>query len=200
VNLLKGSLYQGSDTRKGEPVTDEQLAQQIQQGQPDALTILVEHHYDSLLGYLYRMLSGNRPLAEDLVQETFLRVVRSIDRYTYPRPFKPWLYSIATNLARNYYDSAETRRTTVGIDDVNAPDDAPGIEDVLTHQRNVEHVIAVLDALPDHQREVIILRYYQECSLAEIAEVLKLPVGTVKSRLSIGLSRLRALMEEEEHA
>jgi RNA polymerase sigma-70 factor, ECF subfamily len=183
------------------PVTDEQLAQQLQQGKSEALSILVERHYDSLLGYLYRMLGGNRALAEDLNQETFLRVLRSIDRYTYPRPFKPWLYTIATNLARNHYDRAETRRTSADLDLLDGIDSGtPRIEEVLTFERDVEQTISMLGSLPDHQREVIILRYYQECSLAEIGEVLNLPVGTVKSRLSIGLSRLRAMMQEEEIA
>src|SRR3954447_15949399 len=91
--------------------SDEDLARQLQQGDRGALTALVERHYDSLLGYLYRMTRGDRSLAQDLVQETFLRALRGIGGYQYPRPFKPWLYAIATNLARNHYTSADTRRT-----------------------------------------------------------------------------------------
>jgi RNA polymerase sigma-70 factor, ECF subfamily len=180
-------------------LTDEQLAQQIQQGNSEALSALVERHYDRLLGYLYRLLNGNRDLAEDLVQETFMRVLRSIDRYSYPRPFKAWMYSIATNLARNHYDRAETRRVA-GRDDEMAglASDDPGIEDGLAHQGDVARIVETLGALPEHQREVIILRYYEECSLNEIADALNLPVGTVKSRLSIGLGRLKSLMQEEE--
>src|SRR5690348_4545040 len=92
-------------------VSDEQLAQQLQDGDRAALTALVERHYDPLLGYLYRLARGDRPLAQDLAQETFLHALRGITHYTYPRPFKPWLYAIATNLARNHYNRADTRRT-----------------------------------------------------------------------------------------
>lgn len=180
-------------------MTDEQIAQQIQQGNSDALSALVERHYDRLLGYLYRLLNGNRDLAEDLVQETFMRVMRSIDRYTYPRPFKAWLYSIATNLARNHYDRAETRRVTGSDDEIaTLTSGDPTIEDDLAHQVDVARIVETLGALPEHQREVIILRYYEECSLSDIADALNLPVGTVKSRLSIGLGRLKSLMQEKE--
>jgi RNA polymerase sigma-70 factor (ECF subfamily) len=128
-----------------------------------------------------------------------MRVMRSIDRYTYPRPFKAWMYTIATNLARNHYDRAETRRVTGSDDEIaNLISEDAGIEDGLAHQGDVQQIIATLGALPEHQREVIILRYYEECSLNEIADALNLPVGTVKSRLSIGLARLKSLMQKKE--
>src|SRR5215475_1657683 len=107
-------------------LSDEQLAKQLQQGDRAALTALVERHYDPLLGYLYRMTRGDRSLAQDLVQETFLRVLRGISGYSTPRPFKPWLYAIATNLVRNYYTSADLRRTDNSLEDEDyASEDAP---------------------------------------------------------------------------
>jgi RNA polymerase sigma-70 factor (ECF subfamily) len=140
--------------------TDEELAQQLQQGVRTALTALVARHYDPLLGYLYRMTRGDRSLAQDLAQETFLRALRGINGYSYPRPFKPWLYAIATNLARNHYTSADTRRTENAIEDQeydagDAPDAA------LLERDEAQSVITALDTLPDHQREVIVLYFYQ---------------------------------------
>jgi len=82
--------------------TDENLALSIKQGNIGALSLLVERHYSSLKGYLYRMTNGNLSLSEDLAQESFLRVLRGIHQYHYPRPFKTWLYTIATNVARNF--------------------------------------------------------------------------------------------------
>ena len=106
--------------------TDEQLAQQLQQGDQGALSVLVERHYDPLLGYLYRLTRGDRSLAQDLAQETFLRALRGIAGYISPRPFKPWLYAIATNLARNHYTRADTRRTDNTLEDAEyGADDAP---------------------------------------------------------------------------
>lgn len=168
-------------------IPDERLALDVQRGIQAALAQLVERHHNPLMGYLYRMTSGDRQLAEDLVQETFLRMVRSINHYTYPRPFKPWLYAIATNLARDYYKAASTRLDT-DLDDTAWHDTSP--EETAQANEEVQTIIRALAAMPDFQREVIVLRFYQALSLAEIAEALDIPVGTVKSRLSLGLKRL----------
>src|ERR1700674_5096205 len=89
---------------------DEELMLQVMRGETDALAPLVTRHHSPLLGYLYRLLGGNRALAEDLAQETFLRVLEQ-DNYQAGRPFKPWLYSIATHLAHDHFRAANTRRT-----------------------------------------------------------------------------------------
>jgi len=175
--------------------TDEELARGVQGGNRDDLAALVERHHGALMGYLYRLCGGDRALAGDLAQEAFLRLLRAIDQYRYPHPFKPWLYAIATNLARDYYKQAELRHTQSASDDEaqweSASDLSGGPEERLQTEREAQQVEAAVTALPDHQREVVILRYYQDLSLAEIADVLGVPVGTVKSRLSLGLKRLR---------
>jgi RNA polymerase sigma-70 factor (ECF subfamily) len=83
--------------------SDEQLMAAVLAGDQVALAKLVTRHHAPLLGYLYRLAGGDRPLAEDLVQETFLRILR---QRTHPSlcPFKPWLYKIATNLARDHFN------------------------------------------------------------------------------------------------
>ena len=176
---------------------DEDLARALQRGDTRALTLLVERHHAPLLGYLYRLTGGDRPLAEDLVQETFLRVLRNIRQYHPAQRFKPWLYAIATNLARDHFKRADTRRTdpiqtdTLALPDPNQPEPT-----FLAHD-DARQVIAALAHLPALQRETVILRYYQDLSLAEIAETLNIPVGTVKSRISIGLQKLRELLEDD---
>ena len=178
-------------------ISDEALALELQQGRQTALTALVERHYEPLLGYLYRMMSGDRALAEDLVQETFLRALSGIAQYQHPRPFKPWLYAIATNLARNHYKSADTRYTLAADEDgvVSGEWDAP--EEALLAEDEVQTVIAALASLPDDQREVIVLYYYQSLEGAAIAAALGIPLGTVRSRLAAGVRRLRRWMEEK---
>ncbi|MBI5928535.1 MAG: RNA polymerase sigma factor [Chloroflexi bacterium] len=178
--------------------TDEALAQGIQQGRTPDLGVLVERHYSLLKGYLYRMTNGNLLLSEDMAQETFLRALRNIHQYQYPRPFKAWLYAIATNLVRHHFEQADTRHTITAseMDWHNLTDAAPLPEAQLVISEATRQVTHALAQLPLHQREAIVLRYYEEMPLAQIAEVLKIPEGTVKSRLSIGLRRLRELMEE----
>lgn len=179
--------------------SDEMLARSVQQGNTDAMHTLVDRYQGALFAYLFRLTNGDSALAEDLVQESFIRVMRSAKQYQYPRPFKPWLYQIATNLGRDHYKRLSTRQTVYLTEAIaNRPD---------SNVRNAPEAVAMaddesaalreaLEDLPDHQRETIILRYFQELSLAEIAEVQGLPVGTVKSRLSLGLKRLRSVMEE----
>ena len=176
---------------------DEQLACAIQQGDADALSLLVEKHYSPLMGYLYRMLGGNRPLAEDFAQETFLKMQQSIGQYQCPRPFKPWLYAIASNLARNHFRKADTRYTQEEDDTMEQQvTNNPSPEEAAATADDHRQVIDVLMNLSVQHREVVVLRYYEEHSLSEIADALGIPVGTVKSRLSIGLKRLRVLMEQ----
>lgn len=172
--------------------TDEQLARQMQQGDANALAQLVERHHSPLLGFLYRLTGGDRALAEDLTQDTFLRVLRTIRQYRASRPFKPWLYAIALNVARDHFKRADTRHTDSATDDV-LDDIAAPREDELDF--DARQVVAAITALPEHQRVAILLRYYQDLSLAEIAEALNIPIGTVKSRLSLGLQRLRSRLE-----
>ncbi len=176
-------------------LSDEQLARAIQRGDKAALTPLVERHHSPLIGYLYRMTGGDRQLAEDLAQEAFLRALRGIAGYRYPRPFKPWLYAIATNLARDHYKRADTRRTEpINTGTLRHPAPNPP-EAAYQNTAEAQQVAAAVAALPAHQREAVILRYYQNFSLAEIAAALNIPTGTVKSRLSLGLKRLRELMK-----
>ncbi|MGF1505986.1 MAG: RNA polymerase sigma factor [Chloroflexi bacterium] len=178
--------------------TDEQLALNVQQGDKYAMQQLVLRHADRLTGYLYRMVHGDRALAEDLLQETFLRVLRGIEGYTYPRPFKPWLYAIATNAARAHFRRADTRRTASHESFELHPSQTANPEYQLERSQRARRVTQALASLPDHQREAIILFYYEELTIAEIAAVLAIPEGTVKSRLSIARRRLRSALELEE--
>jgi RNA polymerase sigma-70 factor (ECF subfamily) len=175
-----------------DPVGDEQLIQSVMQGDRDALATLVARHHRPLLGYLYRLLGGNRLLAEDLVQETFMRVLQQ-ENYEPGRPFKPWLYAIATNLARDHFRSANARHT-FSSDDAELQDlfdPAPGPEERAVMSEQGRAVSAALAQLGEEYRIALILRFYNGLSLQEIAETLNVPLGTVKSRLSVGTQRLR---------
>ena len=171
----------------------------VMQGERSALAMLVERHHSALLGYLYRMLGGDRPLAEDLTQETFVRLLTS-NSYQKARPFRPWLYAIATNLARDHFKAASTRHSSVGWDYAhtvkgNEPvSGTPGPEErVLAMEMGAEIAKAIARLAPEY-RSALLLRFYGELSLQEIALALDVPLGTVKSRLSVGCRRLRDLL------
>jgi len=177
--------------------TDEELAVSIQQGNQSALTELVNRHHSRLIGYLYRLTGGNRGLAEDMAQETFLRVIRAIEQYRYPRTFKTWLYAIATNIARDHFKRAEMRYSMIDVDSneyINLSTDHQP-ETTLIVDAETQGVINALMSLSEHQRVVVVLRYYEGLALQDIATTLDIPVGTVKSRLSLGLKKLKEKLE-----
>jgi RNA polymerase sigma-70 factor, ECF subfamily len=174
--------------------TDENLLLAIQRGERVAVAPLVERHHSPLIGYLYRLTGGDRALAEDLAQETFLRLISTVQRYAYPRPVKPYLYQIATNLARDHFKSASVRHAAPLSE--SHPADEWVEQSVLTGLA-ARDAASALAELPSVQRETVLLRYFQDLSLNEIAELLGIPVGTVKSRLSLGLKRLRERLSPE---
>ena len=177
--------------------SDEQLMAAVMAGDQVALATLVTRHHGPLLGYLYRLVGGDRSLAEDLVQETLLHVLRQ-RTYQSGHPFKPWLYTIATNLARDYFKSAAVRQCRREDDAEEALlhlyDSEPSPEEHALAAEQGSEVRAALAQLREEYRVVLLLRFYQGFSLQEIAETLHIPLGTVKSRLSVGVHRLRAVL------
>lgn len=167
---------------------------------PDALSRLVAVYSERVFGLLYR-LTGSRDVAEDLLQETFLRVVRSIEDYEHTGRFESWLFRIAANLAR---DRARRhgRPPVASIDDVDVdagrlvPAGDNPAERVADgdERRRLE---AALARLPDLDREVIALRHYSELPFREIAELLGVPLGTALARAHRALVHLRRELGEE---
>ena len=181
-------------------LSDEQLMAFLNAGNMDALAALVQRHHDALLGYLYRLLGGDRPLAEDMAQETFTQALRHRNRVI-TVSFKAWLYTIATNLVRDYAKAPARRLPMAPADDpalAAVCDPAPGPEEQTLAWEQERQVIAGLRRLNAEHRTALLLRFYNGLSLQEIAQVTHIPVGTVKSRLYNGLRQLRAELEELE--
>jgi RNA polymerase sigma-70 factor (ECF subfamily) len=173
-------------------LSDEQLLSAVLAGEMDALAALVARHQGPLTGYLDRLVGPDWALAQDLAQETFLRVLRQhTDRSS--RPFKSWLYAIATNLARDHFKSSAVRRALPLDERIEEylPDWAAGPEEQMLAAERGGEVAAALACLSAEYRATLVLRFYNELSLQEIATTLEVPLGTVKSRLSVGLRRLR---------
>lgn len=177
---------------------DESLAFGVQQGSEADMNEIVERYYASLLRYLYRMCGARQALAEDMVQETFLRMMRGIALYDPKRPFKPWLYTIASNIARNYFQRADTQRTDNPSEDSDFEDNLPLPEIAMMQSENTQEIIDAIMQLAEHYRAVVVLFYFEELAQKDIAQILGIPLGTVKSRLSNGLKRLRTMLEVVE--
>ncbi|HLY31638.1 MAG TPA: RNA polymerase sigma factor [Ktedonobacterales bacterium] len=193
-----------------ERTSDERLLDAVVAGETSALTMLVERYQQELTGYLNRLVGADWALAQDLAQETFLRVLRQPTTRG-ERPFRPWLYTIATNLARDHFKAGAVRFSApLGIEQESVlVDEAPSPEDYALQGEERDAMVAALNLLGVDYRAALWLRFYGGLSLAEIAAALDTPVGTVKWRISTGLRRLRCVLaaseqgvaqQEEDHA
>ncbi len=177
-----------------------------QQGDASAFEELVDAFSARLYGFLFR-LTGSRSVAEELVQEVFLRVVRTIGRYQHEGRFKAWIFRIAANLARDRVRRLTRRPRIVSLS--GADGDGQGLEDSLGDTTHVspEHDMALADdvdrlqqafsRLPEAEREVLLLRHYSDMSFAQIAESMGTPLGTALARSHRALGKLREMMGQE---
>ena len=174
--------------------TDEQLMAAVAAGDRGCLEELVRRHHAPMFGFFYRSLAGDRATAADLVQETFIRLLRTAS-FEADRPFRPWLYAIAANLVRDHLRSAGRRPAEFGEQLLAAIDPGPGPEAIALGADTARQVGAAIASLPEEYRVTLVMRFGAELSLAEIAAALEIPIGTVKSRLSVGTRRLRDALE-----
>jgi RNA polymerase sigma-70 factor (ECF subfamily) len=161
---------------------------------------LIEQYQHRLLRFLWH-LTRDRALADDLFQETWLRVLERGHQYDARYSFEAWLITIARNLALDRF----RRRDPASLDDPRGDDGDgapvqvaaadPGPLDMLVRQQEGERVSAVLDGLPPYYREALALRFREEMSLEEIARVQDVPISTVKSRLHRALAKLGKKLE-----
>ncbi len=168
-------------------MTEAEAIRLCQEGSPDAFRHLVEQHQNTLYGTAVLM-TGDRSVAEEHVQEAFLSAWRGIRRFQRDRPFKPWIVRILVN--RIVSSRRRNRVPTAPLDDaerVTGPADV--LESAMSAERRDE-VQAALARLSPRHHQVVVLRYFAELSVSEVAAALGVREGTVKSRLSRALSRL----------
>jgi len=177
--------------------TDESLFESYRAGDFSAFRSLVDRHHDDLMRFLTRLLSETTA-ADDVFQETFLQVHQAADTFDSSRRFRPWLFTIAANKARDYLRRKGRRKTL----DLSAPLDGdrgdegssgtfvdllevrvPSPDAAMNEAETSRLVQQALDQLPHSLREILLLAYFQKLTYAQIASELEIPLGTVKSRL-----------------
>ncbi len=175
------------------------IARGLRRRDPDLLDRLIEQYQHRLLRYLI-YLSGNRELAEDLFQETWIRVLERGHQYDGRHEFSTWLYAVARNLTLDYL----RKKRPVSLDGLmedeeHAPlepaDTRPMAWEVMQQQEQAERVNAALVGIPVEYRETVMLRFQEGLALDEIATVTGAPLGTVKSRLYRGLNMLMSRLK-----
>jgi RNA polymerase sigma-70 factor (ECF subfamily) len=176
------------------------IARGLKRQDPDVLDQLIELYQHRLLRYLL-FLTGKREVAEDLFQETWMRVLIRGAQYNGKARFDTWLFTIARNLVIDL----SRKRTMASLDEMHetrederpfqiAGDEPSPLEQFQSRENSAE-IAAVLLTLEPSYREVLVLRFHEELSLEEIAGVTKSPLSTVKSRLYRGLAALKPEME-----
>jgi RNA polymerase sigma-70 factor, ECF subfamily len=181
--------------------TDEDLVVAFQSGDIPAFDQLVRRWDRKIQGVIYRLV-GNHDEARDLSQEAFLKAYRALGTFKQEARFSSWLYQIALNATRDRL-RRRRRRTDLSLDDVeergesSLRDGAPSALDLIESNDLSRAVAAAMAALPEEQREVVILKEYQGLTFPEIAETLDVPLSTVKTRLYRGLGQLRIRLERQ---
>jgi len=184
-----------SVARWEEPMAVDSEAVRLRRGDPEVLVSLLERYQHRLYRFLTRMVH-DPATAEDLFQQTWLRVAENARKYDASRPLEPWLFSIARNAAIDYLrrmrpesldeplPSGDTRAEMI-------PGAQPSAVDVMMGQQRSSRLADALGELTPIYCEVVTLRFEEEMKLEEIAEVLEIPVSTVKTRLRRALDALR---------
>lgn len=184
----------GSGTRERlRELDDSGVVSAFLEGEQRAFDELVNRYQNRLLNFVYRT-TGDRERAEDLVQEVFVRVYRHIHRFDRSRKFSTWIYTIASNLAKNELRNRsrnplvlfQTIRRNWEDDDRPLQFEDPGSRpDDLYRKRHLREVVEdAVEKLPPHHRNVFVLRELEGKSYEEIAEITSCNLGTVKSRLN----------------
>ncbi len=195
--------YYKMNTADEEP-TDEALAERARDGDVRAFERLVTRYQAPLYNYIRRMV-GNASEAEDLFQDTFMKVYGHLDRFRPEGRFRGWLYRIATNTCRDALRRRKLRRV-FSLDAGRNPGDAPPGERYASRAPNpaekaaeaelAERLERAVQALPTKHRAVFLMARYDGMSYEEIAASLKIPVGTVKSRMNTAVNALMDALEE----
>lgn len=180
-------------------MSDEALLSSSLEGNLVAFDLLVDRYYERLYGYLIRFLKDS-DTAEDLLQETFLRVWRKRAEFKNIASFSTWIYTIAGNLARSEWRRRKRwRMLRIGPSRndeeaaIELPDAGIGPDLIVENRVAIEELTKEVHKLPDRYREVVILRDIQGMTYEEIAGIVQVPVGTVKSRLNRG----RLILQEK---
>lgn len=183
---------------------DASLVTSFLAGDVRSFDALVERYQARLLNFVYRIV-GDRERAEDLVQEVFIRVHRHIGRFDRSKKFSTWVYTIASNLAKNELRNRARNplvlftSLTQGWEDEGRElefEDQTTQPDDLFRKRHVRELVeASVSKLPEHHREVFVLRELEGRSYEEIAEITKCNLGTVKSRLNRARSSFAEIIE-----
>lgn len=185
-------------------LSDEKLVKEYAEGNNEAFDILLRRHQDRIFNYILRIIK-NEDIANDIFQETFVKAIQTIrqGRYTESGRFPAWISRIAHNLIIDYYrqEKSENLQSAdlTDVDILNRKELCEKtIEDVLISDQICADVKYLIQELPELQREVLMMRYYQGLSFKEIAEITGVSINTALGRMRYAILNLRRLASEKD--
>jgi len=190
-------------TKSLKTMTDEELVVSYAKGNNEAFDILLKRHKSNVYSYIY-FIVRNKELTEDIFQETFIRAIMTIKqgRYTENGKFRAWISRIAHNLIIDNFRQEKNEQIISNdeceVDLFNNSKLSDGtIEDQLVKNQILSDVKKLIEYLPDNQKEVLVLRYYQDLSFKEIADVTGVSINTALGRMRYAILNMRRLAEEK---
>ena len=185
-------------------MNDQELLQAYSGGNEDAVTVLIERHRKRVYDYI-RMMVKDADLADDLFQETFIKVLKSLreERYVDNGKFVAWVMRIAHNQIIDHF-RRQKQQNNVSNDDVgydllnNKKFSDKTIEEHMVSDQISEDIRRLVDFLPEEQREVVVMRHYNDLSFKEIAEQTGVSINTALGRMRYALINLRKLINEKQ--
>ena len=180
-------------------MTDNELLGQFLDGDESAFKELVSRHQHNLYRFVWRQV-GNHDDTSDICQASFIQVYKKASQFQGRAAFKSWLYKIAINLSKNHHRSKARQR----IDDNIEPEtiemtSADSGWDNVLNKENKARIKSVISRLPEKQRLTIQLRFFQDCTLKQVAEIMECPLGTAKANYHHGLKTLRQFMQGDDY-
>lgn len=176
------------------------LIRELLAGSQAAMEVLVNRHYKTIFAYLYRN-TGQYHTSYDLTQEVFIKMMKAIPRFDPSAgSFQSWLFKIAVNTMKDYFKSRGYRsyqETAEADSDLEQADENGNVVELVTRMSESERVKKALLLLDEEKRETIVLRFYHDMKIKDIAQLTETNESTVKSRLRKGIEKLRLFLKEE---
>ena len=176
-----------------ERVTDKQLIARCGNGDEQAFEMLYQRYRRQLYSYLNKLVPGQSALADDLYQQTWIKLLKSLPRYRHQGKFLSWVFRVAHNLAIDHF-RRESKQQFVVVDE-QLPDPTPISWDKIDTEGLYERLGRAIQELPADQREVVLLRQ-QEISFKEIAEIQDASINTVLGRMHYAIKKLRSMLAD----
>lgn len=177
----------------------QQAGEEYLNGREEVFAKLLEKHLSPVFNFLYRI-TGSKEVAEDLAQETFVKVWKNLKNFNRNRSFKAWLFTIAKNTTYDYFKKKKEVAFSAFVNEEGESifNEIAGeniLPDEILHRKDIANELEeILKKLPPHYRAILLLHYKEDFSLHEIAEILGEPYNTIKSRHQRGLGKLKKIV------